>query len=697
MRKYLSIAIILMIYNCTSSKLEYPETTKLNVVDTFYSIPVQDPYRWLEDENSEETKQWINAQNKTTFDYLNQLPHREEIKTRLTELWNYSKMYTPFSLADKWFVFKNNGLQNQDLLYMLDNFEDEGRVILDPNGFSDDGTIALAGLDVSSDGKYLVYIIAKSGSDWNEIFVKNLETGELLSDHIQWVKFSGISCYKNGFFYSAYDKPTQGAELSASNTGQKVFYHTIGESQDRDVLIYQNSDVKERMYTASLDFDKEYLFMIETESTSGNALHVKSLKKHNSTFIQLAEGFDSDFMPIEVVDDTVFVLTNYKAPKYRLVKIDINQPAITNWVDCIPESENTLLSASFCGSKIFAEYMVDAKSRLEVYAVNGKFEAVVHLPEICKLGSFKGTKYGDIAFYSYSSFKQPGTVVKYNIQSGVATNYFSPELKVDPDQIEMKQVFYSSKDGTQIPMFIVHKKGIELDGNNSALLYGYGGFNISLDPEYSTSILYYVEQGGVYAQPSLRGGGEYGEDWHKAGVLTKKQNVFDDFIAAAEFLIDAGYTNNKQLAIKGASNGGLLIGAVTNQRPDLFKVSLPGVGVMDMLRYHKFTIGYAWATDYGTVSDSETMFKYLLGYSPIHNVVQQEYPAILVTTADHDDRVVPAHSYKYISRIQELNTGSLPTLIRIDVDAGHGAGKPTSKVIEELTDVYAFVFYHTFH
>lgn len=695
MKNLLPIAIVLMAYSCTQPSIKYPETRKDNVVDTFYNIEVQDPYRWLEDDNSKETQEWVKAQNEVTYEYLNALPNREQIKKRLTELWDYPKVHAPFNISGRWFVFKNDGLQNQDVLFTMDDLNSEPYVLLDPNKLSDDGTVAFAGMDVSDNGKYLVYKIARSGSDWNEIYVMDIKTRKLMDDHIEWVKFSGVSCYNDGFFYSAYDRPDEGTELSESNKGQKIYFHHFGQAQSSDELVFSNPDKPKRMYTASVDRDKKHLFIYESESTSGNGLYVKSLTNKNAKVIQLAEGFDYDYSPIEVIDDKVLVLTNDGAPKYRVISIDLKKPSMGKWKEIIPETDNTLQDISFCGNKLFVEYMVDAKSKLEIYSIDGLKTGDVQLPGICSVSGLSGTKEGPDAFYAYSSYNTPGTVVRYNTETGESTEYFKPEVKFNPDDIIVKQEFYTSKDGTKIPMFIIHKKGIELNGKNPAMLYGYGGFNVSMNPAYSTTVLYYVENGGVYAIANIRGGGEYGEDWHKSGTLMNKQNVFDDFIAGAEHLIDAGYTNSDQLAIRGGSNGGLLIGAVTNQRPDLFKVALPAVGVMDMLRYQKFTIGYAWASDYGTVNDSEEMFRYLYGYSPYHNIKAQDYPAVLVTTADHDDRVVPAHSFKYIARLQELNTGSLPTLIRIDVKAGHGGGKPTAKLIDEYTDLFAFVFYFT--
>jgi len=695
MKHILPILSLVVISGCTNQVMNYPESRKDSVIDTFYTATVEDPYRWLEDDNSPETAEWVKQQNNVTFGYLSKLPYRDKINKRLTELWDYPKTGTPFHISGHWFVFKNDGLQNQNVLYLMDDFNADAKLLLDPNKLSDDGTVAFAGLDVSSDGKLLVYKIARSGSDWNEIFVMDIETGTMLPDHIEWVKFSGVACYKDGFFYSAYDKPESGQELSKLNSGQKIYFHQYGEGQEKDELIFSNPSMPQRMYGAGLDERKKYLFITESESTSGNGLYVKILDQPNSKVINLAKGFEFDYSPVDVIDGRVVVLTNDDAPKYRLVAIDPLKPEKENWKVLIPEKENTLQSCSFCGGKLFANYMEDAKSKLEIYLPDGTYQGDMQLPGICSVGDLSGTSSGSVAFYSYSSFNTPGSVYKYDVATGTSELFFAPAVKFNPDDIVVKQEFYESVDGTKIPIFIIHKKGIKLDGKNPAMLYGYGGFNISLTPSFSTTVIFYVENGGVYAVANLRGGGEYGEAWHQAGTKLKKQNVFDDFISAAEYLKKAGYTNSDQLAIRGGSNGGLLIGAVTNQRPDLMKVALPAVGVMDMLRYQKFTIGYAWATDYGTVDDNKEMFEYLKSYSPYHNVQKKNYPAIMATTADHDDRVVPAHTFKYISKIQELNTGKLPTLVRIDVKAGHGSGKPTSKVIEEYTDIFAFVFYHT--
>jgi len=676
--------------------MQYPPTKKGDVKDTYFGTEVEDPYRWLEDDNSAETAEWVKTENKLTFDYLEKLPNRDQIKTRLTELWDYPKYGTPFKEAGKFFFFKNNGLQNQSVLYTTADLSVEPNVLLDPNTLSTDGTIALTSTEISNDGKYLVYMVAKSGSDWNEIFVKNIESGEMLPDHIEWVKFSGISWYNNGFFYSAYDKPEKGSELSKANEFQKVYFHKLGTEQTTDQLIVNNPNNAKEMFGAGLTEDKRFMVISRSIGTHGNALDVKDLSKKNSKFITLMDKYDFEFNLVDNNSDDLLVRTNYKAPKYRLIKININQPDEKSWVDVIPEKKDVMESISTIAGKLVVNYMTDAHSKTEIYATDGTFEREVQLPGIGTVSSFSGKKADTVAFFSYTSFNTPGEVYKYDFTTNQTSLHFRPEVKFNPDDFEVNQVFYASKDGTKIPMFIVHKKGLELNGNNPTLLYGYGGFNISLTPSFSSARIAFIEKGGVFALANLRGGGEYGEEWHLAGTKMKKQNVFDDFIAAAEYLINNKYTSTKKLAIQGGSNGGLLIGAVTNQRPELFKVALPQVGVMDMLRFHKFTIGWAWAGDYGKSDDSEEMFKYLYNYSPYHTIKKGvAYPAVLATTADHDDRVVPAHTFKYMARLQEYGAGNkLPLLVRIDSKAGHGAGKPTAKVIEEYTDVWSFVFYH---
>ena len=682
--------------SCNEKPVQYPTTKKLEVKDTYFGTEVKDPYRWLEDDNSSETAEWVKAQNELTFGYLSKLPYRDQIKNRLTELWDYPKFGTPFKEAGKYFFYKNDGLQNQSVLYTTNDLSAEATVLLDPNTLSDDGTAALSGIEISNDGKYLIYQVAKSGSDWNEIFVKNIETGEMLPDHIKWVKFSGVSWYNDGFFYSAYDQPEAGSELSKANEYQKVYFHQLGTEQAADQLVVSDPTNPKQMFGAGLTDDKRFLLVSKSQGTHGNALDFKDLSKKNSGFIKLMESYEFEFNPVENIGDDLFVLTNYKAPKYRLIKINTNKPAESDWVDVIPEKKDVLESVRLISGKLVVNYMTDARTKVEVYSYDGVLDHEVQLPGIGSVSAFSGKKDEAIAFFSFTSFNTPGEIYKYDFTTNQSSLHFRPEVKFNSDDFEVKQDFYASKDGTKIPMFIVHKKGIELNGSNPTLLYAYGGFNISLTPSFSASRMAFIENGGVFALANLRGGGEYGEEWHMAGTKLQKQNVFDDFIAAAEYLISQKYTSSQKLAIQGGSNGGLLVGAVTNQRPDLFKVALPAVGVMDMLRFHKFTIGWAWASDYGSSEDSEEMFKYLYNYSPYHTIKQgAEYPAVLATTADHDDRVVPAHTFKYMARLQEYGAGNkLPLLVRIDTKAGHGAGKPTAKVIEEYTDVWSFVFYH---
>ncbi|MDX9882283.1 MAG: prolyl oligopeptidase family serine peptidase [Prolixibacteraceae bacterium] len=690
----LFLALIFMA-SCTDQKIEYPLTKKVEVSDDYFGTVVKDPYRWLENDTSAETAEWVKAQNEVTFAYLEKLPYREQIRNRLTELMDYPRYSTPFKEAGKYYFFKNNGLQNQSVLYVTDELNGEPREVLDPNKLSEDGTVALSGVEITEDGKYMIYKIARSGSDWNEIFVKNLETGELLQDHIKWVKFSGLDSYNDGFFYSAYDKPVPGSELSNANEYHKIYFHKIGTTQADDQLIYEDREHAKRNCYAGVSEDNRFLIVSMSETTSGNALSVKNLNDRNGKLVSVIATFDNDFNVVGTIGDNLYALTNCDAPKYKLIKFNLKNPEKENWEEIIPEKENVLQSAGFIGNKIVALYMKDAHSVMQVFSHAGSFEYDVKLPGIGAVNTISGKMDDPVAFYDYTSFNTPGEIYKFDLANNESTLHYRPEVKFNPDDFEVKQEFYISKDDTKIPMFIVHKKGLVLNGKNPALLYAYGGFNISLAPSFSTTRLAFFENGGVYAVANLRGGGEYGEEWHLAGTKMNKQNVFDDFIAAAEYLIAQKYTSNDKLAIMGGSNGGLLIGAVLNQRPDLFKVAFPLVGVMDMLRYHQFTIGWAWAGDYGKSDDSREMFEYLYHYSPYHTIIKGgKYPAVLAGTADHDDRVVPAHTFKYMARLQEYNSGKLPVLVRIDVKAGHGAGKPTAKVIDEYTDLWSFLFYH---
>ncbi|MGQ1910161.1 prolyl oligopeptidase family serine peptidase [Marinifilum sp. RC60d5] len=675
-------------------KMNYPLSKKVDTVDVYFGTEVQDPYRWLEDDNSEETKNWVISQNKLTDSYLKQIPYREKINKRLTEVWNYPKVGVPFKKGEMYFHYRNNGLQNQYVLYVQKSLDDEATILLDPNTLSDDGTVALAGITVSEDSKYLAYRIARSGSDWNELYIRDIATGNDLDDHLMWLKFTEVSWYKDGFFYSRYDAPEKGGELSKSNEFHKVYYHKLGNTQEQDELIYENSKYPKRLYGVGVTEDEKYLILSEMGASHGNALYFKDLSKKSSEFTLITDEIELDHSIIDDVDGKLLMYTNNGAPKYKLVEVDVNKPTKEHWNILIPEKDNVLSGVKLAGGKIVASYMKDAYSKIEILNLDGTFKSDVELPGIGTAGSFSGKKDENIAFYSFESFTTPDIAYKYDFTSGKSEIFYQPEINFNPDNFVTEQKFYISKDGTKIPMFIIHKKGIKLDGNNPCLLYGYGGFNVSLTPYFTPRRLVWLENGGIYVVANLRGGGEYGEDWHQAGTKMNKQNVFDDCISAAEYLIENKYTKPDKLALKGGSNGGLLVGAVINQRPDLFKVAIPEVGVMDMLRYHKFTIGWAWAGDYGTSADNKDMFNYLLNYSPVHNIKDINYPAIMVTTADHDDRVVPAHSFKYIATLQEKYSCNNPVLIRIEFKAGHGGGMPTSKQIEEYTDIWSFIFYN---
>ena len=689
-------AIALFAISCNSTnpkeKIMYPETVKVDTVDEYFGHQVADPYRWLEDDNSEETKAWVEAQNKVTQEYLAKIPFRDDIKERLTKLWDYPRNSAPYKKGGYYFVFKNNGLQNQSVAYYMKTLQDEPKVLLDPNLLSDDGTVSLSQFVVSEDGKYLAYGVSRGGSDWNEFYVKDIESGNDLKDHIQWVKFSGISWYKDGFFYSRYPEPAGDDVLKGVNENNKVYYHKLGDNQTDDKLVYEDTANPQWGFHAGLTEDFKYLCINVTESTSGNALYIKDMATEKLT--KIVESFSSDYEVVDHINGKLLVLTNYKAPKYKVIAIDPNNCSSENWNDFIPESEGVLRGVSIIGGKIIASYMEDAHSKIRIFDIDGKSMYDLDNQEVGTISGFSGKMEDSETFYTVTSFTTPSTIYRYDVANNKSEVYESSAIDFDATKYETKQVFYTSKDGTKVPMFIVHKKGLKLDGKRPTLLYGYGGFNVSLTPSCSVTRLIWIENDGLFAMANLRGGGEYGEEWHKAGTLMQKQNVFDDFIAAAEYLVDNKYTNKTRLAIQGGSNGGLLVGAVANQRPDLFAVALPAVGVMDMLRYHKFTIGRYWATDYGTSADSEEMFKYLLSYSPVHSIKPGAYPATMVTTADHDDRVVPAHSFKYAAALQATYKGDNPVLIRIATKAGHGAGKPTSMVIQEYADLWSFCFYN---
>ncbi len=690
------IALIIMtISSCCNEqeKIDYPVTKKADQVDEYFGVQVADPYRWLEDDNSEETAEWVKAENAVTHAYLEKIPFRQGIIDRLTEIWNYPRYRTPEKKGDLYYFRKNDGLQNQDVLYVKEGEDGEVKVVLDPNTLSEDGTVALSSWNLSKDGKYMGYLIARAGSDWQEIFVMNLETGETLEDHIEWVKFSGISWKGDGFYYSSYDPPVEGEELSNVNEYHKVYYHELGTSQDEDILIYENPDDPQRNYYVGTTEDERFLIMYEVESTSGNALYYKDLSRKRSEFVKLAEGFDNDYRVIGNIDDKLLVKTNEGAPKGMVYAYETMKRK--GRVVIIPEQEEVLETVSMIGEKLITDYMKDASSKVYIHELTGEIISELELPGIGSFGGLSGWFDENTAFYTFTSFTFPATVFKLDIAENKSEVFFDSGIDFDASDYVTKQEFFTSKDGTKVPMFIIHKKGVELDGTNPTLLYGYGGFNISLTPYFSTSNLILLENGGVYALANIRGGGEYGEEWHDAGTKMQKQNVFDDFIAAGEYLISEGYTSKDRLAIMGGSNGGLLVGACMTQRPDLFQVAFPQVGVLDMLRYHKFTIGWAWATDYGTSEEDSSMFSYLLGYSPLHNINSGiDYPATMIFTADHDDRVVPAHSFKFADTLQEKNTGPNPLLIRIESKAGHGAGTPIAKIIENVADQWAFMFYN---
>jgi len=675
--------------------LNYPETKKVDTVTDYFGTEVKDPYRWLEDDRSEETEEWVKAQNDVTFDYLNSIPYKKELEERLSEIWNYEKIGAPFQEGDYTYFYKNDGLQNQYVVYRKKGDDGETEVFLDPNKFSEDGTTSLAGLSFSKDGSKAAYAISEGGSDWRKIIIIDAENKERAEDTLQNVKFSGISWKGNdGFYYSSYEKP-EGSELSAKTDQHRLFYHKLGTPQSEDKIIFGDSeDQKHRYVGGNVSEDDQFLFISARNSTSGGKLFMMDLSKNNPELITVLDNEDSDTYVIENDGSKLFIVTNMDAPNRKIVTVDAANPSPENWEDFIPETEN-VLSPSTGGGYFFAEYMVDAVSEVKQYDYNGELVREVELPGIGSTGGFGTKKENEELYYSFTNYVTPGTIYKYNIEEGTSEVYNKPNIKFNPDDYESKQVFYTSIDGTKIPMIITHKKGLELNGKNPTMLYGYGGFNISLTPSFSTANAIWMEQGGIYAVPNLRGGGEYGKEWHDAGIKLKKQKVFDDFIAAAEYLIEENYTSSDYLAIRGGSNGGLLVGATMTQRPDLMKVALPAVGVMDMLRYHTFTAGAGWAYDYGTAEDSEEMFNYLLDYSPVHNLEEgTEYPATLVTTGNHDDRVVPAHSFKFAAELQDKQAGENPALIRIETKAGHGAGKPTKMIIEEYADIFGFTLYN---
>jgi prolyl oligopeptidase len=674
--------------------MHYPNSPKVDQIDKYHGIDVPDPYRWLEDPDSDESKAWIEAQNQVTFDYLQHIPERESIKQRLTKLWDYEKYSVPFKEGDRYFYFKNDGLQNQSVLYTLTALDAEPRELLDPNKLSEDGTVALSGLAISEDGAWMAYGLSTAGSDWQEWYVRNIETGEDTTDRLKWIKFSGASWTHDhqGFFYSRYNEPNEATKLEDLNYFQKLYYHRLGTDQAEDVLIYERPDQKEWGFSGGVTEDGRYLIVSVWFGTDPrNLAFYKDLSTPDSSVVELINTFEANYGFIDNDGSRFWFQTDLEAPRGRVIAIDITHPDRSAWQEVIPEAAETLGGVGVLNHQFVASYLKDARSQIKIFDLNGSFAREVELPGIGSVGGFGGKRSDTETFYSFTGFTTPPTIYRYNMATGESTLFRQPQVDFNPNDYETRQVFYPSKDGTQIPMFITHKKGLTLNGKNPTYLYGYGGFNASITPSFSVSNLVWMEFGGVYAVANLRGGGEYGEDWHQAGTKLKKQTVFDDFIAAAEWLIANGYTSSAKLAIGGGSNGGLLVGACMTQRPDLFKAALPAVGVLDMLRFHKFTIGWAWTTEYGS-SENPDEFKALYAYSPLHNLkAGTAYPATLITTADHDDRVVPAHSFKFAAALQAAHTGENPVLIRIETKAGHGAGKPTAKIIEESADRWAFL------
>ena len=695
MNRLIVFSLLTIILSCqNTNNLKYPTTEKRVVIDSYFGTDIQDPYRWLEDDLSEETMDWVNNQNKTTFNYLNSIPYKRNIKKRLEQIWNYEKRTSPFNEGDYTYYYKNNGLQNQYVVYRKKDSEDE-EVFLDPNSFSEDGTISLTGLDFSKNENLVSYSISEGGSDWRKVVVMDTETKEIIGDTLTNIKFSGISWENNdGFFYSSYDKP-EGSELSEMTDNHKLYYHKLNTDQNQDKLIFGGKSTdKYRYVSSSVSEDNKYLFITASNLTDGNKLFVMNLTKDSNKIEVVSDDETTDDYVIETDGNTFYILTNSNAPNKKLVRTKYNRLNQKYWIDVIPETEN-VLNISVGGGYFFAEYYLDAISDVSQYDYNGKLIRKLDLPGLGSFSGLWGKKEQKELYFSFSNYYIPTSIYSYNPEKGDSSLFWKPDIRFNSSEYISKQIFYESKDGTKVPMIITHKKNIKLNGKNPTILYGYGGFNISRTPGFSVTNAIWMDLGGVYAVPNIRGGGEYGKEWHNAGTKLNKQNVFDDFIAAAEYLISSNYTSSDHLAIRGGSNGGLLVGAVMTQRPDLMKVALPAVGVLDMLRYHKFTAGAGWAFDYGTSEESEEMFEYLLGYSPIHNVEENvEYPATLVTTGDHDDRVVPAHSFKFAAHLQDKQIGKNPVLIRIEKDAGHGGGTPLSKTIDQYSDIFSFTLFN---
>jgi len=695
---------ILFLSSCNSEKknierkamtLTYPETKKGTNVDNYHGTEVKDEYRWLEADTADDVKGWVKEQNKVTQSYLDQIPYREKIKERYAELFNYVKLSSPYKVGEYYFFSKNDGLQNQAVIYYQKGLKGEPSVFIDPNKLSSEGTASISLIGFSKDDKYVAYSRQDAGSDWQEIHVMEIATKKKMPDVLRWVKFSGANWSEGGFYYSRYPKPDGGSGLSAANEYHTVYYHKLGTDQSEDKVVYEDPKNPKLYHFTSMTEDKKYLILYVSTGTDGFETHYKDLTNPNSKFVKLFSGFKNKSNVIDHKNGKFLVITDIDAPKYKLISVDLKKPSKRDRTDVIPENDFLLQGVSTGGGFLWANYLKDVTTRIYKFDYNGGNKTEIKLPGLGSAGGFGGRENDDHFFYSFSSFTIPNSIYKFDIKTGQSAEFFESELKFDPNDYVEKQIFYTSKDGTKVPMFIVHKKGLKMDGNNPTYLYAYGGFNVNLTPYFSASRMVLLENGGVFALPNLRGGGEYGEEWHQGGMLHNKQNVFDDFIAAAEYLIDEKYTSSKKLAIAGGSNGGLLVGAVMTQRPDLYAAAFPAVGVMDMLRYHKFTVGWGWVPEYGS-SDDEEHFENLLSYSPLHNLKPgTSYPATMITTADHDDRVVPAHSFKFGARLQECHEGDNPVILRIDVDAGHGAGKPTSKIIDEQADIWSFFFYNT--
>ena len=695
MNKFFFFLPILIISCNTSTDINYPLTEKKVIIDTYFETDIEDPYRWLEDDLSLDTMNWVNAQNEVTFDYLNSIPYRDKLKKKLTSIWNYEKQASPFYRGNYIYYYKNDGLQNQYVVYRKEfNSDSDEEVFLDPNSFSDDGTISLTGLYFSKDGNFLSYLISEGGSDWRKAIVMNTKTKEIIGDTLTNIKFSGVSWKGNeGFYYSSYDKP-EGSELSDYTDRHKLYYHQLEKNQVSDKMIFGDKKDKYRYVSGSVSDDNNYLFISASNLTDGNKLFMIDLINDPEKIQTISDDESTDDNIVDTNGNTFYIFTNYDAPNKRLVKTSANKLNRNNWIDVIPESES-VFSVSTGSGYFFARYLVDAISDIRQYNYNGDLIRKIDLPGLGTVSGFYGEKDQEELYFSFSNYYTPGSIYSFNPDNGEYDLYWKPKIEFNSSEYTSKQVFYESKDGTKIPMMITHKKDLVLNGKNPTILNGYGGFNISRTPGFSVSNAVWMELGGVYAVPNIRGGGEYGKKWHNSGTKLNKQNVFDDFIAAAEYLISTNYTSSDYLALIGGSNGGLLVGAVMTQRPDLMKVALPAVGVLDMLRYHKFTSGAGWAFDYGTSEESEEMFEYLLSYSPVHNVRKNlEYPATLVTTGDHDDRVVPAHSFKFAAQLQDKHVGENPVLIRIEKDAGHGSGTPLSKTIDQYSDIFGFTLYN---